>query len=354
MRAPLAFLACAVFASAQSHPSWWTYASPNATALIGIDWQTVRASPFAEAIDAELWGDLGFPELPCLHNARQILVSAPDMLALASGSFSAAVIHEQAAKKGFKPMTYRGVDMWFSTEKDVLSVARMNDQLVMIGEPKTLEMAVDRSMADVKNYSPLLARAAKFAQKDLWVVASQLPDDLANRFVPLDTEAQSFEGSVSVRNGLEIDAVLAARSEQEADASADKLRKTIPTLPAIARGLQVTVEDGSILLALEATREQVIAALRGPDAAPAPAAPIDTIKVETPGQVEQVIVDKPEPPKPAMAEKLEKIAEIPANKPVEKPVEKAPEKPQIIRIVGLDEGPKEITLPAEKPEKKNP
>lgn len=351
MRTPLAFLACAVFASAQSHPSWWTYASPNATALVGIDWQTVRASPFADAIDAELWGDLGFPELACLHNARQILVSSPEMLALASGNFSTAAIHEQAAKKGFKPMTYRGIDMWFASEKDVLSVARINDQLVMIGEPKTLEMAVDRSMADTKNYSPLLAHAAKFAQKDLWVVASQLPDDLANRFVPLDTEAQSFEGSVSVRNGLAMDAVLAARSEQEANASADKLRKTVPTLPAIARGLQVTVEDGSILLALEATREQVIAALRGPDAAPGP---VETIKVEAPGQVEQVIVDKPEVPKPAVVEKQEKIAEIPANKPVEKPVEKAPEKPQVIRIVGLDDGPKEIVLPAEKPEKKNP
>ena len=311
----------------------------------------MRVSPFSEPIEAELWGDLGFPDLACLHNARQFLASSPDLLALASGSFSASAIHEQAAKKGFKPMTYRGIDMWFSTEKGVLSLARINDQLVMIGEPKTLEMAVDRTMSDTRNYSPLLARAAKFAQKDLWVVTSQLPDDLANRFVPLDTDAESFEGSLSVRNGLEMDAVLGARSEPEAEASAEKLRKTVPTLPAIARGLQVTVEDRSILLGLEATREQVLAALRAPEAAPAP---IETIKVEAPGQVTQVIVDKPEPPKPIIIEKIEKNVEIQANKPVEKPVEKAiekvPEKPQVIRIVGLDDGPREIVLP----EKKNP
>jgi hypothetical protein len=351
------FLTCAAFAAAQSHPSWWTFASPNATALVGIDWQTVRTSPFAEPIEAELWGDLGFPDLPYLHNARQIVVSSPDMLALASGNFPAAAMRDQAAKKGFKPMTYRGIDMWFSSEKGGLSVARMNDQLVMIGEPKTLEMAVDRSMNDSKNYSPLLARAAKFAQKDLWVVATQLPDDLANRFVPLETEAQSFEGSLSIRNGLELDAVLASRSGEEANASADKLRKSLPTLPAIVRGLQVTVEDDSILLALEATREQVIAALRGPEQEPA-AAPVETIKVETPAGVEHVIVDKPEPPRPEIVEKVEKIAEIPESKTVEKPVEKVPEKlsekPSIIRIVGLDDGPKEIVLPAEKPEKKNP
>jgi hypothetical protein len=186
-----------------------------------------------------LWGDLGFPELSCLHSARQFVVSSPDLLGLARGNFSGNALQDQAAKKGFKSMTYRGVDMWFSNEKGVLSVARMNDQLIMIGDPKTLEMAVDRSLADSKTHSPLLARAAKFAQKDLWVVASQLPDDLANRFVPLDTEAQSFEGSLTVRNGLEMEAVLAARSQQEANTSADKLRGSVPTLPAIARGLEI-------------------------------------------------------------------------------------------------------------------
>jgi hypothetical protein len=39
---------------------------------------------------------------------------------------------------------------------------------------------------------------------------------------------------------------------------------------------------------------------------------------------------------------------------VEKPVEKIVEKPQVIRIVGLDDGPREIVLPpAPKPDKQN-
>lgn len=349
MRAPLAFLATAVFAAAQSHPSWWTYASPNATALVGIDWQAARASPFAEAIEAELWGDLGFPELGCLHAARQIVISSPDMLALASGSFSPAAVRDQMVKKSFKPMTYRGIDMWFATEKGALSVARMSDQLIMIGEPKTLEMAVDRSMSDAKNYSPLLARAAKLAQKDLWVVASQLPDDLANRFVPLDTEAQSFEGWVSVHGGLEMEAVLTTRSAEEAEASAGKLRSAVPALPAIVRGLQVAVEEDSVMLALSATREQVVAGLRTEDPV---ATPPETIKVETPWRVEQVPVEKPEPPVEKVEKAIEKSVEKPVEKPVEKIVVKVPEKPQVIRIVGLDDGPREIVLP--KSEKRNP
>ena len=333
MRIRLTFLALAAFAAAQSHPSWWTYASPDSTALVGIDWQTVRASPFADPIEAELFSDLGFPNLACLHNARQILISSPDLLALASGNFSS--LRDQAAKKGLKAMTYRGIDMWFATEKGSLSIARISDQLAMIGDPKTLEAAVDRSLGDSKNYSPLLARAAQFAQKDMWVVASQLPDDLANRFVPLDTVAKSFAGSVTLRNGLEVEAVLSASSEQQATASAEKLRQSIPTLPAIARGLLVTTEDDAIYLNLSASRDQVVASLRGPDPVPTP---VETIRMETPKGVEQVAIEKPEPPKPVAVA-------------VEKRIEKPVEKPQVIRIIGLDEGPREIVL---KPEKQNP
>ena len=61
VRIPSVLLALAALCAAQSRPSWWNYASPSATSVIGIDWQAARASPFAEPIDAELWGDLGFP-----------------------------------------------------------------------------------------------------------------------------------------------------------------------------------------------------------------------------------------------------------------------------------------------------
>lgn len=354
MRTALAFLAYTVFATAQSHPSWWTYSSPEATALIGIEWQSVRSTPFAEPIEAELWGDLGFPELACLHSAREFVISSSgsprELLALASGTFSAAAMRDQGAKKGMKAMTYRGIDMWFASENGILSVARLNDQLILIGDPQTLQATIDRSMDDSRNYSPLLARAARFNQKDLWVVASQLPDDLANKFVPLDTEARGFEGSLSMRNGLEMEAVLWAGSEQQAETSADKLRQTIATLPAIARGLQVTVEEDSIVLALAATREQVMAALRGP-APDVP--PAETIRMVTPSHVEQVAVEKPPVIEKAATKTVAAIVEKPVEKPVDKAVEKAAEKLQVIRILGLDDGLREIILPAAKPEKQN-
>jgi hypothetical protein len=158
-----------------------------------------------------------------------------------------------------------------------------------------------------------------------------------------------------VRNGLTIEAVLLTGSEKQAAATAEKLRQSVPTLPAIARGLKVTVEDESIFLALAASREQVLAALRGPDPAPVP---VETIRIESPAGVRQAVVEKPEGPKRVVVEKLDKVAEKSVEKQVEKPVEKiaekTPEKPPVIRIIGLDDGPREIALPAAKPEKPNP
>src|SRR3984893_19286072 len=65
-----------------SHPSWWTYASPDATALVGIQWENLRQSPFAETVAKELspTGGLEFPDLDCLKQARQIILSAPSNL----------------------------------------------------------------------------------------------------------------------------------------------------------------------------------------------------------------------------------------------------------------------------------
>jgi hypothetical protein len=296
--------------AAESHPSWWGFASPEANALVGIHWESLRQSPFADAVGAELSssGSLGFPDLPCLREARQILISGPALLAMVSGAFPAAVVREQAAKKGLKPGKYQGIEVWVSPGKTTLSVAQWSDQLLLVGLRKTLEAAIDRSLLEVdhagaaRQYSPLLARAAHFAQEDLWVVANQLPDPVASVFVPLDVEARSFQGAISVRDGLRVNAELLAASEKDAAAIAETIRQSIPALPSVARGLQVTVSADTVSLGMEMSPDQLAASLRRTEAQPS---------VVTPA----------------------------AEKPPE------PTGPQIIRILGLDDGPREIVLP---------
>ena len=241
-------------------------------------------------------------------------------------------------------MNYRGVEMYFAREKGMLSIAKLSDQLVMIGEPETLQLAVDRTLATTKEYSPLLARAAQFSGKDFWIVSSQLPDDLANRFLPMSITAQRFEGFVSFRAGLELHVMVASASEQQAQETAMKLQKDMAGLPAIFRKMEVGTESESVVLSLSATRDQVTASMRAAESAEPAPKPAETIRVESPKQVEYVPVEslKTEPEKAAK----------PVEKIVERSREPVPVKPQTVRIVGLDDGPKEIVLPP--PVKQNP
>ena len=285
---------------AESHPAWWRYASPEATALVGIQWEHLRSSPFAGAIAGELSGDggLGFPDLDCLKGAHQILISSPVLLAAATGDFSTGVLREQAARKGLKRALYRDVEIWVTPGKDTLSVAHLTDQLVLLGRVKNLQDAIDRSLLESTDraYSPLLARAAHYTQDDLWVVAARLPDALAQRFVPIEAEAEGFEGGVSLQGGLRLGAVLSASSEEAAAQLAETLLQMVASLPPIARGIQVAIDQSNVTLAMAVSEEQLVAGLR-------PAAPV-----------------KPQP----------------------EPI--TPAGPQVIRIFGLDDGPREIVV----------
>src|ERR1051326_3583980 len=137
-------------ASAESHPAWWRYASPDATALVGIQWEHLRTSPFADAISGELTGadGLGFPELDCLKEAHQVLISSPALLAIASGTFPTETLREQAIRAGLKKTLYREFEIWVTPGKNTLSLARMSDQLALVGRVKTLQDAIDRSLME--------------------------------------------------------------------------------------------------------------------------------------------------------------------------------------------------------------
>ncbi len=298
----------------ESHPSWWGFASPDATALVGIHWDALKGSAFAGPIEAEFSSSLSFPELALLRDARQILISSPATIAIFTGNFPAAALRAQASAKGLKASSYKGVDVWISPGK-TLSIAQVSEQLLLVGSRKTLEAAIDRSQSETgttgRRYSPLLARAARWGQADLWVVAAKLPDPLANLFVPLETEARGFEGGVTVRDGLTLAATLEIGSEEGAAVAAENFRQTIPELPQVARGLKVVAEADRVELSLEVSGAALAASMKGA-AAPVAAA------------------------SPPVA--------VPAPK-----VEEAPVGPQVIRIFGLDEGPREIVLPPVKP-----
>ena len=209
--------------------------------------------------------------------------------------------------------------VWISSGKTTLSVAQISDQLILIGLHKTLEDAVDRSLAETgRRYSPLLARAARIAPgKDLWIVASQLPAaDPAGRHICPDRSRNATIRrlrDLSLRRRPETASLSTPAQARTISAIsiANSLAQSIPNLPAIARSLQVAAEGHAVTLTLQVTSEQLTAALH-PVVTTAVAAP-------TPPPVEPV---KPEP---------------------------EPEGPQVIRIFGLDNGVREIVLKPKNP-----
>jgi len=300
-----------------SHPSWWRYASPDATALVGIQWEHLRTSPFAEAVSGELSGDdgLGFPDLDCLKQARQMVISSPALLAMAAGNFPAATLREQATRKGLKRALYHDVELWVTPGKQTLSIARMSDQLVLLGLLKNLQDAIDRSLLEDTSRvsSPLLARAAHYSHDDLWVVAARLPDALAERFLPIDPEAEGFEGGVSLEGGLKLKAMFSSSSEEAADQLVETLKGMLVSMPLATQGIEIGIDQNHVTLSMAVTEQQLAAGL----------------KSTTP------VVAKAEPV-------VAKAAPKPEPKP--EPVAAKPAAPQVIRIYGLDDGPREIVV----------
>lgn len=362
MRVFSLLVASAICVSAQSHPSWWNWASPDATALVGVHWEAVRSSAISAALAEELGpdGDLGLPALPCLSQTKQFLLSSPSFLVVATGDFSPQELRTETAAQSMKPAPYKGIDLWISPGKSTLSLARINDHLLLLGFHRTLEAAIDRNQeqsnqtAADRHYSPLLMRAARFSGEDLWVVASQLPDDLASRFVPLEVEAHSFEGSATLTDGIRLEGTLAAGSQAEAAGIAAKLHQLAPGLPSIARGLQVVQAGDMVVLTMVASRDQVAASLRSTPAA-APVSPSAAMRAAAvPAEATEPTPMAALPVPPQVAAKPAPV-NAPAQSAVPAPVVTAAATPapapppaagpRIVRILGLDDGPREIVLP---------
>jgi hypothetical protein len=382
----LHFFVCfsAAPATAQSHPGWWTVVPPESRSLVGIEWVNLRDSPFGDALRAELstTGGIALPNLPCLMNSHDFLIASPPLLAAANGGCAPATLRTEAAAQGLKLSVYRGFDLWIEAATSALSLCQFNERVVLIGSVKNLRAAIDRSLAETRTYSPLLIQGARLARtRDLWVVSTELPDPLASIFVPLDApdgNVRNFEGGITLHDGLDLGAILDAGSEAGATQFAASLRKSIPQFPEVVKGLQIATSGSSVTLALQVPNDVLQASLRKPDAdAPLQTEPPVTFtgsKVSAPSSAPKAspapaalkssevrpvlkgLAAPPAPaaspavpaPKPLPASSAPKASPAPALTPTVAPDPPKPE-PQIIRIYGLDGGPREIVLPPKQP-----
>jgi hypothetical protein len=201
-----------------------------------------------------------------------------------------------------RAIDYDGVRLWLAAGARGRSLAQVSDTILLIGFRDTLEAAIDRSLLTAERQSsPLLPRGAHLAAiYDLWITATALPDPLVSVFIPMQLESGDFDGGVSVRRGLILDARYDMATREDAETSADYFRDAVPGFHALLHGMNVIEDGNSVRLKLQVSPQELAQHLRPPD---------------------------PEPAKP--------VAVAP----------KAPAKPQSVRIVGLDDGPREFPMP---------
>jgi hypothetical protein len=286
----------------------------------------------------------------------------------------------------------------YISEKVLLvgKVSTLESEIARVADPKS------------RSYSPLLARGARYIKEDLWVVAARLPDPLASSFIPFDWEATAFEGSVSVWDGLHAVAAVERSTPTRAMDLADTIAMSLASRPAMAEGTEITTRDRSVLIRMDLDDDQLAASMRQePDAPvvaaetiyaapPAPVASASTVSktfTPKPVAVKSAPASRPVsvPPVPAISAPVTPVSvavvpgiAVPAPvkpqprtfvtpaspAPIAQPKETAaialpdvdvrsdialkadsstptsalPPKPRVIRIVGLDDGPREILI----------
>jgi hypothetical protein len=357
MRPVLATLALAILlapdaAKGQSEPSLWRFVNPNTKALIGIDWARIRPLPAGAFIREKLLtaGLPGaIPGLELLDDIDRVLISSPGrnspddstespLLIVIHGHFDAAKVRRVFTRVSAKAQAYssfqvyrpRGRDQEGKSAKDTAWVL-FDAETILYGDAASIFATLDRNHFAQAPPQPaaasgsILARAAEmYASYQLWAImdaAEMTSSDQIASFLPdgeWTSEAEDFEAGVNLRAGLAADITVRFSSDDAAKRLTSEL----------TRALNLAARDKSVGAQLRKFAKK--------------------IKVNVDGAAAKVSfrLTEQEMEQNAMAiaagRKAAALATAVSTNPPPAPIPVTPPKPAVIRIEGLDEGPREI------------
>jgi hypothetical protein len=334
---------------AQTDAGPWRFIPPNAKALISVDWSRIRKSHVGTLL-REKWVDgAGIPGTEFLDDADRFLISStgrpadqPDaeapMLIVVTGHFDLAKVRTALAQHRVKPQMYNSFQVYRQQGKDAkdLAFALLNPQTILIGDSRSVFASLDRSAfpAAEPAAGSLLTRVADMdSSYDAWAIVNT-PDILGgDRLTALlsgsdsDVDARGFEFGVSLRNGLAADVSLMFGSDSVAKSMATELSRMVklavkgklgdPALADLEKRLKFAAQGSVTKLTLRLSPQeleknaQIFTASRKQPAAGVP-------EIRPVVKQDQPVAAKVEPPVPPKPEK------------------------KVIRIEGLDDGPREI------------
>jgi hypothetical protein len=345
----LAVLLAPIAAHGQSEPALWRFVYPNAKALISVDWARIRQSQ-AGAMLREKWQSVAgmpmpaIPGMELLDEIDRILISSPGnkspdeseqppVLIAIHGHFDPAQVRRIFARFGAKPQAYNSFQVYRPQGKQAKDMAFVlfDGETILLGDAPSIFAALERNqLGPAAQPAPtpgsMLARAAEMeAGYDFWVImdATELMsnDSVAALFRGGEwaSEAQGFEAGINLRAGLAADITLHFSSDATAKRMTTELtrvmnlaakdKSTGAELQDIARKLKFNVDGSATKISLRLTQQEIEKTAQA-FAASHKASPQAAASVANSGAV---------------------LTPLPT-----------PAKPGVIRIEGLDDGPREI------------
>ena len=329
--------------SGQGEAALSRYVQPNANLLIGVNWSLIRQSQSGEALQKK-WLDTnaslrGIPGLEFLQDIDRILVSGrspgkevadPELLIALGGHFDLPKLRKALLSYGLKPQLFNSIQVYRpqGTNGQSMAVVLLNAQTVLLGDPHSVFATLERSASPqaTPDSNAVLARSHEMdANYDIWVIGNGLNALTGDRMPDffgvkdLAAEERGFEAGVAVRNGLTADFNMRFETEQAAKSAVLKVEELIKTsakdkgveavLAGLEKNLRITSEGPTAKINLRLTQQELEATATTVVRSRMQAATASLTRPQTAIRV------APAPPKPEK---------------------------QVIRIEGLDDGPRVI------------
>lgn len=351
--------------AAEAAAELWAFMIPDAKIVAGVDWQRAKASPAGQMITRRLINAPGTKSkvtgsgLDFIDSFDRLLMSAPapasgtagqnSMLLALSGRFDRAKM-----KKSMPPGTaierFQGIDLFLppSSKSDEMVAGLVSDRLLLLGDRASISSALE-SRSGLSD-AALLERAKQMeARHEIWMIADSLPEMPSNAGVASMQGLQdirSAEIGISFRAGMDLAANITVTDAEKAQGMAmfAQMLSAMPAgntpasreMAAFAKSLSVRAEGPTVKASLSLSMAQLERA----------ALQVRTGVEQAWGKsLESLIGVGPQTGPIAGLRPAARAASTPAVSSLPQmapPVRVQPVK-KTIRIVGLDEGEKEIS-----------
>jgi len=345
----LLLLLAATTANGQTDPALWRFIHPNAKALISIDWRHIRQSHVGTML-REKWVDSGpganIPGVEFLNDVDRVVISSaernpgdtagePPVMIVVRGHFDLAKARRLLASHGAKAQMFNSLQVYRPQGKNTKDIAfvLLDAQTILVGDSRSIFGSLERNtFPTAPDANTIPARATELdANYEFWAIisaSSPMTNDRLMGFFTggdLGTEARGFELGVSLKNGLIADNAVMFQSESAAKTMATELSKLLkiaikekmgePAMVDFGKKLKISAEGAAVKIRLHLTAQEL----------------------EKNAQIFAASHQQPAAP-------------LAGVRPVVTPIP-PPEKPEkkVIRIEGLDEGPREIPYKPERP-----